>query len=354
MKTETTDHETSTQHDERYLLGDLDEREIERLEHDLLERPARLEQLEAAEAELIDRYVRGELSSGNRSRFERRLLPSARIRERVKTARSLRRLAEQTNGDRTPRASGTESGRIVPWSRRTANGNGGGGSPVSSRLAWAACLVVLLATGFLSLLNLRLQDRLDRTRMAHRQAVEKALSAQERAETMAETVEQAQVQKAELERLRSQVAEREGQIAALEDRIEQTASSRDSEAQGEPEKAGIVERTSLFLALATRGSGPEEIQLPLDGDELLLELGLDRKRPEGELTVTVRRSRNGNGWVEIWKDTGIEPVFSGLEAMAPARLPEEILFPGVHKVEVTESSKGVSDTVGTYTFVVRP
>lgn len=353
MTTDTINHDVSVQHDERYLLGDLDEREIENLERGLLEKPARLEQLEAAETELIDRYVRGELPSGDRNRFERRLLPSARIRERVKTARSLRRLAERTNGDRTPESAETGSASVVPWSRRTTNGNGRGGSPVSSRLAWAACLVVLLATGFLSLLNLRLQDRLDRTQMAHREAVEKALSAEERAEEMAAAAGQAEAREAELDRLQAELTDRESRIATLEARVEETASTRESDARGEPEEAGTVERTTLFLALATRGSAPEEIQLPLEGDELFLQLGLDRKQPEGELTVTVRRSQNESGWIEIWEDTGIEPVFSGLEGMAPARLPEEILFPGVYRVEVTESSNGEPKTIGSYTFVAR-
>ncbi len=347
MNTDITSHDVSAQHDERYLLGDLDEREIEHLERGFLEEPARLEQLEAAEAELIDRYVRGELSSGDRSRFERRLLPSARVRERVRTARSLRRLAEQTNGNSTPRVSETESARVVPWSRRTTNGNSGGGSPVSSRLAWAACLVVLLATGFLSLLNLRLQDRLDRTQVAHRQAVEKALSAEERAEEMAAAAEQAQVQKAELERLRSQVTEREERITTLEDRVEESASAEESGAQEGAEEGGAIERTTLFLALATRGSGPEEIQLPLNGDELLLQLGLGRQQPEGELTVTVRRSG-----VPLWRESEIEPEFVGPEGMIPVTLPAQVLFPGTYTIEVTASIGEMTRKLASYELMV--
>ena len=345
MNTEVTSHDVSMHHEERYLLGDLDEREIERLERGLLEEPARLEQLEAAEAELIDRYVRGELPSGDRNRFERRLLPSARIRERVRTARSLRRLAEQTNADRTPRASETASGRVLPIDSRGTNGNGGG-APVSSRLAWAACLVVLLATGFLALLNLRLQDRLDRTQRAHRQAVEKALSAEGQVEEMAQAADQAEVRRADLERLRNQVTEREERIDALESRIEQATSTRESDG-----KTGAVEQTSLFLALATRGSGPEELQLPLDGDELLLELGLGRKQLEGELTVTVRRQ----GFpVPVWRDSGLEPVYFGPEGMVPVTLPKQILFPGTYDIEVIESSKAAETRIASYNLLIKP
>jgi hypothetical protein len=54
-----------------------------------------------AEDELIDDYVRGELSRSNRELFERNFLCSAARRERVKSARALMKFAD-THATRTP------------------------------------------------------------------------------------------------------------------------------------------------------------------------------------------------------------------------------------------------------------
>jgi hypothetical protein len=71
-----------------YLLGRLNEKEQERVEHFYFGDAQRLEHLLAAEDELIDSYVRGELDSGERERFENFFLRSHERRERLETARA--------------------------------------------------------------------------------------------------------------------------------------------------------------------------------------------------------------------------------------------------------------------------
>ena len=53
----------------RYLLGELAEEEMVALESAYLSDEVLLERLCAVETELIDAYVRGELSAGQRERF---------------------------------------------------------------------------------------------------------------------------------------------------------------------------------------------------------------------------------------------------------------------------------------------
>lgn len=73
----------------RYLLGKLaTEDDKARLEERYFTDDAEFEQLEIAEDELIDRYVRNELSAEDTSRFER-LLVSPGLAERVEVARLL-------------------------------------------------------------------------------------------------------------------------------------------------------------------------------------------------------------------------------------------------------------------------
>ena len=72
----------------RYLLGTLSEEEKTRLEEQYFVDDTEFEQLEIAEDELIDRYVRTELSPDDARRFEK-LLISPRLSERVEVARMI-------------------------------------------------------------------------------------------------------------------------------------------------------------------------------------------------------------------------------------------------------------------------
>jgi hypothetical protein len=73
----------------RYLLGNLEEEEQDRIEQRYFTDPELLALVEATEDDLIDAYVRGELSAADRARFESHFLRSRRRRERVKTAEAL-------------------------------------------------------------------------------------------------------------------------------------------------------------------------------------------------------------------------------------------------------------------------
>jgi hypothetical protein len=78
-------------HDERrmtrYLLGQMDPEEQARLEERYLADPELRQELEAAERDLIDEYVRGELPDPEQ--FEKHFPNSARRREKVEFARAL-------------------------------------------------------------------------------------------------------------------------------------------------------------------------------------------------------------------------------------------------------------------------
>jgi hypothetical protein len=73
----------------RYLLGALSAEEQARFEERYFVDDAAFEEIEIAEDELIDAYVRRELSPSERERFEQVFLRSERLIERVKFARTL-------------------------------------------------------------------------------------------------------------------------------------------------------------------------------------------------------------------------------------------------------------------------
>ena len=72
----------------RYLLGELAEADQAALERELLIDRGKFDQVWGVENELVDSYVRGEMSRADRERFEVHYLVSPLHRERVVIAES--------------------------------------------------------------------------------------------------------------------------------------------------------------------------------------------------------------------------------------------------------------------------
>lgn len=73
----------------QYLLGDLSDEEKRKLDEQLFVNDDYFERLLVTEEELIDDYLRGQLSERERQLFERTFLNSTHLRQRVNLARSL-------------------------------------------------------------------------------------------------------------------------------------------------------------------------------------------------------------------------------------------------------------------------
>ncbi len=77
----------------RYLLGELPDQERTGLEDSYFAEDERFQRLLAVESELVDAYVRGELSASRRRAFEARLLVTEEQKRKVELARQLQRHA---------------------------------------------------------------------------------------------------------------------------------------------------------------------------------------------------------------------------------------------------------------------
>jgi hypothetical protein len=101
----------------RYLLGQLSEEEQAHVEDRAFADQDYLGALEATEADLIDAYVRGELSQSERCAFEVRFLTSAGRWNKVEFARSLAKVtAESADFERFAQHRPTLMGLIKGWS----------------------------------------------------------------------------------------------------------------------------------------------------------------------------------------------------------------------------------------------
>jgi hypothetical protein len=100
----------------RYLLGELAEAAQSALEQEFLIDRGKFDRVWAVENELIDSYVRGEMSHADRKRFEGHYLASPLHRERVAIAESFLTNIDRAPGEKMVEASEKES--VVPWRRR--------------------------------------------------------------------------------------------------------------------------------------------------------------------------------------------------------------------------------------------
>jgi hypothetical protein len=99
----------------RYLLGELAEADQAALEQELLINRGKFKHVWAVENELVDSYVRGEMSRADRKRFEGHYLTSPLHRERVAIAESFLTIIDQAVGERV---GVRENEPIVHWRRR--------------------------------------------------------------------------------------------------------------------------------------------------------------------------------------------------------------------------------------------
>ena len=145
----------------RYLLGGFSEDEKTRMEDAFFADDAKFEAIELAEDELIDAYVRKELSSEELRQFKAKVLISPRLLERVRFATTLAEKAAsfQTSGAEapfketpTPAAETTPRGWKGFFAQRPAYG-----------MAMAACVLLILVAGALLISGwLRLRSESER------------------------------------------------------------------------------------------------------------------------------------------------------------------------------------------------
>jgi hypothetical protein len=202
----------------RYLLGSLSEDDSTRLEDAFFADDAKFEELEALEYELIDDYVRGELSPDERRQIEAKLRTSPRLVERVHFARILaEKVANLSTPQPVPISLATLSVRqTTPGAKSRWWGSLLGQQP-AFRMAMATCLILLLlggavlVTGWLRLRNE--SERIKSERAALLRQIEdlnRQLSAQEA---------KAEQQTAELQRERDQRTE---DLKLMEERAAQS------------------------------------------------------------------------------------------------------------------------------------
>jgi hypothetical protein len=145
----------------RYLLEDLGEEERERLEEDYLADDDLYMKLMVAEDELIAAYVQGELSRGDRAKFEQAYLTNPRRRRKVESTRELLTFFTEKPVGSTPRPGFLTS---------LLQGQGGDPRPVYAAAGLLLLAASLVLSCWLLVERRRMQGALEAAREQLRQA----------------------------------------------------------------------------------------------------------------------------------------------------------------------------------------
>jgi hypothetical protein len=314
----------------RYLLGELSEEQQIAIEDRAFADKNYLASITAVENDLIDEYVRNELSGVERQRFEKQFLASADRRKRVEFARTLAGVMEEEAVPKKILVRESQS-----WSWRDAIYAFINGLTPTARIAFVSAVPLLfIGAGYLSIETLRLRSELRELRAA------------------SQTQRDAQQQALELERSRNE--ELNAQLNQEKQQREQTDESlRELSEAGDatPAPRPVIAALTLLPGISRGGDNQPSLVLPEDARLVRLQIGIDPEDQYTKFTVELRTLAGRHVWTR-------ENLNARNRRGAPAvglTLPATALKAGEYELRLRGvSDSGSAEDVGFYYFNVRP
>jgi hypothetical protein len=285
------------------------------------------EEIDIAEEELIDAYVRGELSLDERKLLEKGLRASPHLVDRLHFARLLADAGDRAVEDAVPSYRQPDQGRL-PRKSRWPFGLAWG-EPPALNLAFAAC-VLIIVVGTAGLLAGWTRLRRESQHLAEQQA---ALERQK-----SELQKSASEQRLATEQLRAQLREEQQKREADERIAEQKAM------QNQKPNALSARVAILFLPPISRGSEQgKELKPPAGTSRIRLLLAVDSIDYRGFL-VEVKNRQD-----KVIFQPKVRPPRSG--KLVTITIPSNLLPAGPYSVQLSGiSPDGSSELVGNYSF----
>ena len=314
----------------RYLLGELSEEQRVEIEDRAFADQKYLASITTVENDLIDEYVRNELSPAERQRFEKRFLASAERRKRVEFARALAGVIDEQAVPKKIVVRETRSWSWMDSIYAFINGL----TPVAKIAFVSAMPLLLIGAGYLSLEMLRLRRELTELRAA------------------SQSQQNSQQQALELERRRNE--ELSAQLNQEKQQREQTDESlRELSEAGDavnPAPRPVIASLTLLPGLSRGGDNKPSLVVPDDARLVRLQIGTDPEEPYKNFAVELRTLAGSRVWTRENLKTrnrrGARAVGLTLPATAIKSGEYELRLRGV-----TES--GAAEDVGFYYFNVR-
>ena len=310
----------------QYLLGELAEAQQVEIEDRAFEDQEYLASITAVENDLIDEYVRNEMSETERRRFEGRFLMSAERRKRVAFAKALAGLASEAPvvAQRPVVAS-----RAVSW-RESLEAFIRGLVPVP-RLAMGIAMVVVLG-GSLSLVGEMLRLR---SQMSHLQAENQSRQSQ--------LQQQIETEHRRSEELVARLNQEKQQREQTDESLRQLSETAET-----PAPKPVIASLTLLPGISRGGGEKPRLVLPENARLVRLHIGIDPEEPYKTYAVELRTVSGKSVWnrenLTVRERRGARAI--GLT------LPATAVRPGEYELRLKGFADGKSEDVGFYYFTV--
>lgn len=319
----------------RYLLGDLPEERQTEIEDRAFQDEQYLRDILAAESDLIDEYVRGELTDSARRQFESRFLSSAERRQKVEFARALARVTpEFAVIEKSIRPASVPAG--VSWTSAVAAFLRGLNVAAKFSLA-AAALLVVIGGSWLIAERLRLRAELSglRAEQQSRESDRQALQQQIADERARREDLSAQLQRERDERERNQQM-----VSELQRELEGRAT--------EPSQPVVVSLALLPGISRSEGARPKLV-LPQQARRVRVQVGVE---PEDEYQ-SFRVELRAPGGQPIWSQDSLSARRVRAGRAIILNLPASILKAGAHELVLKGvTGEGTTEVIGYHYFDV--
>jgi hypothetical protein len=313
----------------QYLLGELPEEQQIEIEDRAFQDREYLATITAVENDLIDEYVRHELSEAERRRFEARFLVSAERRKRVAFAEALAKVSAKGTVSKKTEVKATASS----W-RDALEALIRGLNP-AARFAFAAVvLLVLLGGAWLITETLRLRS----------QVMQAQAENQSRRNELQQQVED---ERRRNEELAARLNQEKQQREQSEESLRQMSETADA-ANAAPRP--IIASLTLLPGVSRGGGEKPKLVLPENARVVRLQIGIDPDEPYKTFAAELRTVAGR----QVWTRDNLTARARRSGRAVGLTLPATALKPGEYELKLSGVAEGGrSEDVGFYYFDVK-
>ena len=312
----------------RYLLGELPEEQQVEIEDRAFQDKDYLASITAVENDLIDEYVRHELSETDRRKFENRFLASAERRKRVEFARALASVTSEAAVVEKPgRAAATS------WLEELIRGLNPFG-----KLAVAAIMLLIVAGGaWLLVETLRLRSQLtqlqaeNQSRQNERQAFEQQIEAERKRN----------------EELAARLNQEKQQREQTDESLRQLSETGDP---ATPAPRPVIASLTLLPGISRGGGEKPTLVLPENARLVRLQIGIDAEEQYQSFAAELRTTAGRQTWT---RQNLTARSRRGARSVG-LTMPATALKPGEYELKLSGTKEGGgTEDVGFYYFNVK-
>lgn len=312
----------------RYLLGELAEDQQVEIEDRAFSDKDYLASITAVENDLIDEYVRGELSTADRQRFETRFLTSAERRKRVEFAKALRTVVSEPAG---PEKKVVQDARKWSWGE-SLYAFLVGLNP-AARLAFVAAAILLIVGAawlFAETLRLRRQVNQLQAEKQSGQGLQQALE-QERKRN---------------EELNARLNQEKQQREQTDESLRQLAETTEATKPAPP----VIASLTLLPGLSRGGGQKPNLDVSNDVRLVRLQIGIDPEEQYKSFAVDLRTLAGP----QVWSGENLAARTRRGTRAVGLTLPATVFKSGEYELRLRGLTEGGgSEDVGFYYFNVR-